>query len=483
MIGAGRNSGVTGYVDIQGTPAFTVKVYTFQDVTEASTTDTTGRGSGSFDTSIGGIDSGTLLLRGKVQRKGYPAPANLRNASGSITLTYDVSGNTPVTKTQTIRILRCEFLFNIKDEANWDVTITAQRTGNTAYTGWGGDQITPSEPAAGNSLLYPGSTKLIDANKISEDSIQRIAVWGLSADTDAAEITSVSATLAIYATPPQTSEKVFNTSFERINSVSGIVTITWRLSDTLDEVQLPLTISDRSAQEPWTDMVCAVVACASTDAVADLATNYWNAFQSADFAYKVTLTKINPIRARVLYFYRNPGVLVNGYTSGQIENVRAYCDGSTVYVFVKDAIQIASGVYHIFLAESRQIVSVRRFRVHRQYTGSTIEDQQSLLGHTNDATFLGIGAGKVLYEGAEYETNIGLTYPGNYPIGIVYNFREEEVVLSDGSTYSNLFMLDGWLSDFRSSAGGGGWVDATTYGMTVGLPTQSNFDVFIGTLP
>src|SRR4051812_25978426 len=83
----GRNGGVTGLVDIQGTPAFKLKTPKFRQQEGAQALVRTGRGDARRrikQTAPGG----TLLLYGEVRGDGFPEPSTLKGCAGAVTLTY-----------------------------------------------------------------------------------------------------------------------------------------------------------------------------------------------------------------------------------------------------------------------------------------------------------------------------------------------------------------------------------------------------------
>jgi hypothetical protein len=86
----GRNSGVTGLVDLAGAPAFTVNVYAFRQKFKTETAPRRGRGDGAWDgpNSRAFLPGSTLALSGTVANAGYPLPAQWKGQEGSLALQF-----------------------------------------------------------------------------------------------------------------------------------------------------------------------------------------------------------------------------------------------------------------------------------------------------------------------------------------------------------------------------------------------------------
>lgn len=620
---SGRDAGISGLVDVVGAPQFRARIYMFKDASNVASIDNTGEGSLGQSSSRSTLENGSLLMRGKVNRAAYPVPTNLKDSQGTITILYDYTNR--ISKIETVRIDKCDFEYDSANDQNWDVTIIASRLGAPTYNNWPGTQVTPPAIAAGNSYLYAGRAKQADTNNIVDYSTQVIDVWGL-ADTDAAEVNSITAIIAAYSTPPQTWEKQYTATFNRTDNGGGRITIQWKpnnsaddlekpryldatdkeglvdnsvraavytvgsppvtpvapvnqklkrqedyqindhkmlrvwrydlqddiddietpkhqdtvdssflvsestralvysigtppvtpsapqtglvlwdyvdvkLNDqkavriyrwatrtTVDDVTMPAELSMRSGMEA-TDIKCIVVTCTAGDTAEGIANTYFATYQSVPYFHHLTVTKLNQLRARILVFYLNPGSLVNSRVYGDDEYINAYLDSGDgkVKCYIKEAglmgVSGGDNVYWIIMGDVKVPVVVRTFSIERQYTSSTAEEFPTYVNTVNNADFLGLGAGKVMYISAETRTNIDLA--STYPITTKFFFR----YISIGH-----FTLTGWARDFvyktaatltnDSTIAPGVGAGYTDIGITATFPTQNDFSVFTGTLP
>lgn len=221
-------------------------VYLFKDVTVDETITNQGSANqtvagSNIITNRSGDESGDLVLKGKVERDGFPMPVLLANAIGTVTLTYDYDPTTPLQKVNPIRVERAEFSFDAKDKSNWDLTLICKRTGASTWSGWPNTQPSPAAPAAGTRYLRPGREKTADDQNISTRSVQVVDFWGIAADTDAGEVAQLAAIVAAYTRLPQYNQKVYNATLTRTDSRGGRVTIEWRTLNSADEIANPET--------------------------------------------------------------------------------------------------------------------------------------------------------------------------------------------------------------------------------------------------
>lgn len=245
----GRDAGITGAVDIAGSPQFGVKVLFWNETTDISSVNNTGQGDGDLDDSLALIESGRMLLRGKVRRDLYPFPATLKNASGTLTFTYSAAagGTAAVKMSCQVRFDKVDFKYDEKSETMWDITIGADRLGALTPTGFAGNGNQPTTTArtAGNKYLYAGREKHYDPATIGpiiDSSLQKFNLWGVAADTDAAELTAIATILAAWNTPPQTREKVYTAAVVRLSASVVQITVQWRQLNSQDAIEVPAHI-------------------------------------------------------------------------------------------------------------------------------------------------------------------------------------------------------------------------------------------------
>lgn len=243
----GRGAGVTGVVDIQGSPQFGVEVLAWSPTETVSSTDNTGQGDLDLGDSLALIQNGTLILRGQVRRDLFPVPTSLKNSSGVVTFTYvqqmPGSGATDITCSGTYRFESVKINYDEPQKDLWAITLTAVLVGAFTYAGFGA-QVTSTARTPGNKYLYTGREKVFDATDLTgayivDRSIQVFNVWGVSADTDAQEITSIAAIIAAYTTAPQTHEKTYTATANRLSSTVIKITLVWKQLNSRDEIEVP----------------------------------------------------------------------------------------------------------------------------------------------------------------------------------------------------------------------------------------------------
>lgn len=247
----GRNAGAEGIVDFVGSPQFGCKVMFWAENTGVSGTDNTGQGSNDLGDSLSLIENGTILLRAKVRRDLFPFPANLKNASGTVTFYLDkpasTSGQASLQMTATYRFDKVDFKYDEKTETLWDLTLGGDRISALTPSGFAnnGSQPTTTARAPGNQYLYSGRSKVYDPSTVGpiiDGSVQRVNLWGVSADTDAAEVTAIGTILAAYVTPPQPREVVNTITCNRLSSSVLTFTINWKQLNAQRDIEVPAHI-------------------------------------------------------------------------------------------------------------------------------------------------------------------------------------------------------------------------------------------------
>lgn len=242
----GRDAGITGWVDFAGSLQFGAKVYAWEEDTGISSTDNTGQGSGDLSDSLALIENGNLVLTGKVRQDLFPFPATLKDASGTVTFTYNTGygARAAVKMVATFRVKKVTTKFDEKTEGMWDLTIEADRLGALSPTGFAsnGSQPTTTARTPGNTYLYANRNKIVDpatVGPIVDQSRQMFNVWGVPADTDAAELNAIIGIIAGYSTPPQSREKVYTASVERLSSSVVRVILEWKQLTSQRAIEVP----------------------------------------------------------------------------------------------------------------------------------------------------------------------------------------------------------------------------------------------------
>lgn len=251
----------------------------------------------------------------------------------------------------------------------------------------------------------------------------------------------------------------------------------FEVNNPLEKIIYPASRSFRSAQEPYIDVVLGVYPCLASDTNTALANSYWGSFQNSPNAWSVQVVRKTAVLIEVTYTYRDPGILVFEETFG--ENIPVFCRDSpgspgTPQVYLSQKWTRGSSTFWARLGEARINQVVREFSISRQYTGSTFKDFTSLENQTNNASFLGLAAGRVLYVGAEMRTNIALS--STWPFSAVYHFRYCSNAFYNVYDFTGLVLLG-------SDPGSLGWINASAANVHTDTPTTASFSVFTGALP
>jgi hypothetical protein len=257
-----------------------------------------------------------------------------------------------------------------------------------------------------------------------------------------------------------------------ITGVGGHVLkiISGGLSSTADDVLNAGNVSTRSALEAFTRVTLELVD--TTDSTEDVAVDNWAAFQATAFAYRMTVRKIRPGKALITREFLDPGVGVVSDVYGLPQYQVARNNDGTVEVFVRQVLTRGSGLSWLRLGRSNRRRVAREFTLSRLFSGTTVPDHQDLVETCNNATFLGLPEGSVMYLSGKVRTNIALS--GTYPFWMDYRF-----LWISGGHYS----IDGWGPVIHTSASiSAGWVDASTLtgsGIVASVPDESDFSPFL----
>ncbi len=231
----GRNGGVTGLVDITGTPKFTARIYRWRQALDALERDRSGRGDDAWGSQLTYKTGGNLALAGKVRLDGYPLPDKFKGQAGTIQLQL----HTGVTDTLSVIVTAASLSLDEKTEGFWDIALTCRITADPALAGFAGTQPTADAPGAGDKQTWEGLTKTIDPQSLADGATQRYDIEGL-ADTDEAEVAKIGALIAA-ATSPVNGLKLRPAGFQRLGATSGVITLQWGRTSTADDVTMPQT--------------------------------------------------------------------------------------------------------------------------------------------------------------------------------------------------------------------------------------------------
>lgn len=232
----GRNSGVTGAVDVQGGPSFTGSVYAWKRRRDANIRNIRPREQNWFlPRSLG--EGATLLISFTVRVDGYFEPSTLENATGTVTTTL----HTGRTVAYSVRFTSCWLEFNEKDD-KWYGTVGASVV-SAPTTTWAGTQTTTSAPGSVTENETPDgvTVKTLDPNNLVEQSTVVLDLYGL-ADTDAAEVTRIES--YFNRAVPVTGHKIRSISLTRQGRWGAVITITHGLTNTEDDIEMPGTVYD-----------------------------------------------------------------------------------------------------------------------------------------------------------------------------------------------------------------------------------------------
>lgn len=242
---ADRNNGVSGLVDLPGQSAkFIAQVYGFKQSITADQINSTGRGDSIWgETWISRVD-GNLIIRGKVQLAGRPAPSTWIGELGTIALQFHNDGTTTSKMTVSVRVVGQDFKKDAEAQDVWDVSLVCKVTTDPTWAGFG-DAISAGTETHSDKETYEGLYKGIDPNALQTTGQQRFLIYGTD-DTDAAEITKI-ASLISGATTPVTNGKLRLVGWNRLSSSICVATFAWGLTDTVEDIENPGSVVDDDA--------------------------------------------------------------------------------------------------------------------------------------------------------------------------------------------------------------------------------------------
>lgn len=237
----GRNVGVTGLVDLTGTPKFTVRVYSLKKSLAVSEVPLDGRGTGRWSKSRAFRPGGTLALRGEVLVKGFPLPDDFRGQEGTVVLQVHKTR----TVTVSIRVVAADFSTVEGEQDLWDVGLVCTILANPTFAGFDGTQATATDPAPEDTELFAGLTKTYDPNNLVTSATRQWYTWPL-ASTDASERQKLADLVATATVQSFSAAKV---KFARLEPGrhydAGVITVQLSLTDTVEDVVNPITQTTR----------------------------------------------------------------------------------------------------------------------------------------------------------------------------------------------------------------------------------------------
>src|ERR1035437_9185587 len=181
-------SGITGLVDLTGSPQFTLYITSWKRVLTIPTIPRSGRGQPRWE-SFRQLNVGSqIALRGNATGgpsvvNGYPCPVIIENSIDSVTVQFDTG------KTITFTGVVTEYSeeLNEKRADNWDVGITIKLTTRPVYVGFGNTQATAAAQTPADAQTDQSLAKTYDPVGLLMNAVRRIDV-GTVADSDAAEV-------------------------------------------------------------------------------------------------------------------------------------------------------------------------------------------------------------------------------------------------------------------------------------------------------
>lgn len=228
----GRNSGVTGIVDLgELAPKFTARCYGFQESLSINLLDASGRGDGLFPEQRPITAAGTLVVSGKVQLAGYPRPNAWKGEKGSIRLQL----HTGVTETVSVRVIGYSATQSEKDQDLWTVQLTCQIRTDPTLAGFTGTQATAATELLSDKELWANLTKSIDPKSLQDSATQRFLLWAVS-DDDTAEVVRIQEMIGAALTPVL-GLKLRATTFSRVGKDGCYLDFTWARRNTQDDVE------------------------------------------------------------------------------------------------------------------------------------------------------------------------------------------------------------------------------------------------------
>jgi hypothetical protein len=228
------NNGVSGAISlttVEGSVVlFNIDAIAWQDKNAAAPLDVTGRGdTGKAYDSLD--EAGSGFVSGQPRTDGYPAPANLKDQTGTLTLTYHYLKG--ASKSFPIKFTSFDDGRNKGNDATPTVTVGWLRTGATTWTGFDGTQPAAASAPTGNKQLWDGTVWSKDPQGLQTSGTVRWRARAIT-DTNAAEWTALGTFIAAQVAPVA-GLKLRGVMFNRTDSNGGFYVAQWGLTDTAED--------------------------------------------------------------------------------------------------------------------------------------------------------------------------------------------------------------------------------------------------------
>ncbi len=293
-------------------------------------------------------------------------------------------------------------------------------------------------------------------------------------------------------TPPTGTKIIGKTTLGLTSAGTPEKQIVWTFGElsSVDRLTFPRTSEYRSAQAPWQSLQASTITASGS--MATQASSLWASFQGVNYAKGLRLVPVTDGTRMVIYEYVDPGILLEGLTTGGGRWIEARLNGSDVEVYVTSNLSQGNGIRR--LTFSRQKISglpVRRFIMRMQISGTTIPEEypskinsqdMPLIGDTNSSTFLGLPAGTCVYEGPVYALNI--TLAGTITFFMGYQFRADANGIVGGMPQEYFLRPVSIATASTLGMSTPTWVNAGSLGLSdVLVPNSSSFVAFEQTPP
>lgn len=408
MADKGRNGGITGLVDITGSPAFHARIYSFTKTLGGSEKDRNGRGSGRWDKARFFRPGGSLVIRGQVRRDGYPLPNDWNGKSGTITLTFERSGTTATEIAVGVTVRNSEISYNEKTGDSWSIALVCRIVAMPVLSGFAGSQSVVGSQSFADLELYQGLSKRYDPKEINSSATQAFDVYGL-ADTDADELAKIQSIIANASAPMPDLQAKFGELSNR-EADGATITIIWDYNTTEDDIVFPSTTAT------FTPLTAGIRQSATVVGSADALIAAWSEYQALkdDVTFESVIGRqITPNKGVVITRARDNVIIVSFESSGGRYMCKTRLNNGDVEVFCNQISKAGSLYFYDIVPQELAIVRMD-FSLTKRSADYPIYTGDDLVGTTNQSTFLGLAVNTVQFLGASGVVNY--TEGGSYEI-------------------------------------------------------------------
>ena len=249
-----------------------------------------------------------------------------------------------------------------------------------------------------DTVIHAKATLRIN-REAKTNSIDRFVLPRANLLVDPFGLTSTQTTAAVDGAPPALNAGFVDRGVETISITSdhyGTVRKGGTRS-TAQDIWQPHTRSTRSQVGPDTDDIAAIISSVASDA--SDADSLMAAVQGNDYMLGLSVTGIDAVHKLVIYEQVNPGVVTDFIGGGGERTVFAKIDSDgDVNVFVTTNFAETSGYRRVRFSPMRVNAILRSIVYRRFFKGTVVPDHASQFMNVNNATFDGLGTGKVIYE-------------------------------------------------------------------------------------